>query len=528
MRRYKQANEGIHAPEELKEKAARPGARRPYSRWMGAVAAVLAVAVIGGAAMGSGMFGRPGGEADSPAAYSLGEESRRGGRAATGLYALAVPDYPKMAAYPNYEDFYGDVGGDDKAWEKADQAYNQAYDSWSEDRAALRSGTNYTGLMDEFISRSTAQILAGAGEKNRIYSPLNVYMALSMLAETTGGDTRQQILDLLQADSVETLRQRAAGLWRDNYRDDGVVTSLLANSLWLRDGMTYSQDTLDTLAKDYYAASFSGPMGAEEYNQALRDWINEQTHGLLEKQAQGLEMNSDTVLALASTLYFKAGWKDEFKQDRTKTDTFHAPSGDVDADFMHQTITGSYYWGDNFTAVQLRFQQGGFMWLILPAEGCSVDELLDSGEAMEFLLAPKANQYDDKGNVTREGWAGQKHLDINLSIPKFDVSSDLSLVEGLKALGVTDVFDSTASNFDPLGASTSDPLYVSQVQHAARVKVDEEGCEAAAYTVISIENTAAMMPGDEVDFTLDRPFLFAVTGDSGLPLFVGNVNQPNG
>ena len=307
-----------------------------------------------------------------------------------------------------------------------------------------------------------------------------------------------------------------------------VMGQRLANSLWLRDGMTYSQDTLDTLAKDYYAASFSGPMGAEEYNQALRDWINEQTHGLLEMQAQGLEMNSDTVLALASTLYFKAGWKDEFKQDRTKTDTFHAPSGDVDADFMHQTITGSYYWGDNFTAVQLRFQQGGFMWLLLPAEGCSVDELLDSGEAMEFLLAPKANQYDDKGNVTREGWAGQKHLDINLSIPKFDVSSDLSLVEGLKALGVTDVFDSTASNFDPLGASTSDPLYVSQVQHAARVKVDEEGCEAAAYTVISIENTAAMMPGDEVDFTLDRPFLFAVTGDSGLPLFVGNVNQPNG
>ena len=78
MRRYKQANEGIHAPEELKEKAARPGARRPYSRWMGAVAAVLAVAVIGGAAMGSGMFGRPGGEADSPAAYR--SEERRVGK----------------------------------------------------------------------------------------------------------------------------------------------------------------------------------------------------------------------------------------------------------------------------------------------------------------------------------------------------------------------------------------------------------------------------------------------------------------
>jgi len=34
---------------------------------------------------------------------------------------------------------------------------------------------------------------------------------------------------------------------------------------------------------------------------------------------------------------------------------------------------------------------------------------------------------------------------------------------------------------------------------------------------------------DEIDFVLDRPFLFAITNswrDSGLPLFVGVVNQP--
>ena len=147
---------------------------------------------------------------------------------------------------------------------------------------------------------------------------------------------------------------------------------------------------------------------------------------------------------------------------------------------------------------------------------------------MDFLLAPKYDQYDDKGNVTREGWTGQKYLTINLSMPRFDVSSDLSLIDGLKELGVTDVFDYTISNFDPLGASTDEPLYVTTAQHAARVKVDEEGCEAAAYTVVMMEAGAAMPPDDEVDFTLDRPFLFAVTGDSDLPLFTGVVNQPNG
>ena len=167
------------------------------------------------------------------------------------------------------------------------------------------------------------------------------------------------------------------------------------------------------------------------------------------------------------------------------------------------------------------------MWLILPDEGYTVDGLLRSGEAMDFLLSPKSDRYDDQGNVVREGWTGQKRLTIHLSMPKFDVSSDLDLIDGLKALGVTDVFDPTVSNFDPLEASTDDPLYVSTAQHAARVKVDEEGCEAAAYTVIMVDATGAFMPPDEeVDFILDRPFLFAVTGNNGLPLFTGVVNQP--
>ena len=62
--------------------------------------------------------------------------------------------------------------------------------------------------------------------------------------------------------------------------------------------------------------------------------------------------------------------------------------------------------------------------------------------------------------------------------------------------------------------------------HAARTAIDEEGVTAAAYTLISIEATSAAVPEDEIDFVLDRPFLFAVTGSDGLPLFTGIVNEP--
>ncbi len=516
MKRYQKANEGIHAPDGLKQDAARPTGKARYARWTGAVAAVLAVALLGGTMMWPGAANGP---------TLLSNENGPVVRTAVqpvASQALALAEYPETAPYPKDEDFISPITG-----ELQHQKMNDAWDAWRESMDALSSGIDYTGVLDGFLTASTTQFLSGAGEENRVYSPLNVYMALSMLAETTGENTRQQILDLLQVSSVGDLRERASVLWRDNYRDDGVVTSILANSLWLSDSMTYSKDVLARLAKDYYASSFSGAMGSSEYDQALRDWLNEQTRGLLSQQVEGLSMDPQTVLALASTIYFKATWDDEFQTELTETDTFHAPTGDVDTDFMHRTMATNYYWGDRFAAVELNFRQGGSMWLVLPDEGHTVDELLECGEAMDFLLAEKTGSYDENG-ASKGGWPGKKHLNVNLSMPKFDVSSDLDLIEGLKALGVTDVFDYTAANFDPLEASTNDPLYVSQAQHAARVKVDEEGCEAAAYTIFMVECGAAMPPADEVDFTLDRPFLFAITGDSGLPLFTGVVNQPNG
>ena len=121
-------------------------------------------------------------------------------------------------------------------------------------------------------------------------------------------------------------------------------------------------------------------------------------------------------------------------------------------------------------------------------------------------------------------WQDKKYLIINQSVPKFDVVSDMSLVEELMELGVTDVFDSSKSDFSPLTKDMTE-IYVSQVEHAARVKIDEEGCEAAAYTAIILCG-AAMPPEEEVDFVLNRPFLFAITGTDGLPLFLGVVNQP--
>ncbi len=495
----KQLFDGItHVDEDLIEDAQTAPLKKRSSLWLrwGAMAACLCLVAAGlflhlFPRMGyGGTVSAPGGQEDSvPGAAGIQSE-----------FIAALARYPDRAAYPS-----DDNSGSFNTW-IAD----------AENRLSLAEACR--GSLDSFLTGSIPRFLAESSGENRVYSPINVYMALAMLAETTDGRSRQQILDALGAESIEVLRERVSSLWNACYQDDGITTCLLAGSLWLRNDMNYIQSTLDSLAEHCYASSFRGEMGSDAYNDALQAWLNEQTGGLLKDYASGEKLDPRTVIALATTVYFKGGWGEPFEENGTSSDTFHSPKGDVMCDFMHQTGAGILYRGDGFSAVSKPMRNGDAeMWFILPDEGVSPEALLD-GRFSAFLLAEK--QDSSAGSY----WTDQIHGMIRLSLPRFDVSSYTDLIPGMQAMGITDVFDYTVSDFSPL-TDEADHLFVSEASHAARVKVDEEGVEAAAYTLIDVKATGMLM-GDEIAFTLDRPFLFAVTGADGLPLFAGIVNQP--
>lgn len=410
---------------------------------------------------------------------------------------LAKAAHPQMVQFPSYDEY------------EDDKAYETDYRAWQKTAEAQRRPEGYADSLQPFFAASIPEFLSGHPGENVVYSPLNVYMALAMLAETTGGETRDEILTLLGQDRVEDLRAQASDLWNDNYCDDGAFTSILGSSLWLGESLRYNRKTVDTLAKDYYASVFQGTMGSADYDRQLQTWLDEQTGGLLTEQAQNQRFEPDTVMALATTIYYQARWAAPFSEGATETGIFHSPNGDVECDMMHQTDTMAYGWGEGFSAVERPMERGGSMWLILPDEGVTPEELLRNPQAVQFLLE-------------QEQWENQQQLWVEQTIPRFDVTSVQDLKGGLQKLGVTKVFELGTADFSPM---LEEDAYVSKVQHDARVKIDEEGCEAAAYTLMAMEG-ASEPPEEKVQFVLDRPFLFAITGESGLPLFVGVVNHP--
>ncbi len=373
---------------------------------------------------------------------------------------------------------------------------------------SIRTEIVRTGL-DAFAAQSLPVIFADLNGENRVYSPLNVYMALAMLAEVTDGSSREQLLALLGETDTEALRAEVKALWEASYRDEEQLTILPAASIWLRDDGAYKNDVLQVLADSYYASAFSGTMGDPAYTAALRDWINERTNHLLEEQAGKLSLDPKTVMAIVTTLYFKGRWAEAFDEARTTEELFHALSGDLQTDFMHRGLDMDYYRGAHFSAICLPMHGRAGMWLLLPDEDSSLQALIDSGEAAAFLRDPDA--------------AEGKRCHVQISLPRFDVDSDMDLIGVLQSLGVTEVFGANA-DFSPLSEEMR--LVVDQIQHAARVKIDEEGCEAAAFTAIMVKNAAAVDSLEEVAFVCDRPFFFAVVGDQGQLLFTGAVNTP--
>ncbi|MBR5474700.1 MAG: hypothetical protein IKU83_04745, partial [Lachnospiraceae bacterium] len=295
-------------------------------------------------------------------------------------YAMAQAEYPKMAPYPDEQSFFNDKTGE---WDE--RGFDKAYDAWQKDKKAQQNwaADGYQDGLKEFCEKTMPLFLKSEGE-NRVYSPLNLYLALAMLAEVTDGESRQQVLDLLCVENIETLREKVAALWNVNYCKDGAVTSVLANSLWLDDEIGYNEKTLERLAETYYASAFSGEMGSEEYDQALRDWINAQTGDLLKEQAEGLSMDPRCVLALASTIYFQAKWSNEFYNE-AEPGIFHGAGGDTDCEYLKESQAQNYYWSEQFAAVAKGLEGSGNMWLFLPDEGVTPEDLLADPDVLSLV-----------------------------------------------------------------------------------------------------------------------------------------------
>ncbi len=435
--------------------------RRPNLRWIPAVAAVLAVVLLIGILL-------PGGPSNL--------ENPTTGIGPTHSLPINVPEPNPAAKVISLADY------------------------------SLFTPVEAGGLssdLAQFFQKSMAATLNQKPGENKAYSPANLYLALALLTELTGGD--EELMAVLGVESLEALRDNANRIWNSTYVN-GENKTLLANSLWLDEDLQYDQEIMNTLSRNYFNSAFSGQLGSDGVDQAIRQWINEQTNDLLQEQTKDIQLPPETLFALYSTIYYDVHWADQYYAFNNVQGIFHGTQ-EATITFMRKTETTHYYVGSNFTAITSHLETGD-MWLILPNEGVTPEEVAAGSEYLDFVLGLKKD-------------AGQR-CEANIRLPKFDIQASSSLIGDLQSMGVSKIFEHSDAFADFIESPVG-PVAITAINQATRVMAHEMGITAANYVEIIL--SGAFPPELIIDFTLDRPFLFVVTNQDDLPLFAGIVND---
>ena len=259
---------------------------------------------------------------------------------------------------------------------------------------------------------------------------------------------------------------------------------------------------------------------AEQSRTAINQWVEEQTNQKIQKLLPPGSIGDWTKLILVNAIYFKGDFEFKFDKSRTYKEDFHvSPTQKVQTDMMHSTekygMLHSVTDLKGATALEIPYKgKHVSMIFLLPAIG--VHSLVDLEEAISKVT--------DLNSILKF----EQKSDVEVTLPSFKLESQLNLVEPLKQLGMTDMFDEARADFSGMTGGTNNHLFVSQVVQKAFVEVKEEGTEAAAATFTGFCTSSSYSPPPPPRFTCDRPFMFLIRDNlTGMILFSGQVTDPS-
>lgn len=107
----------------------------------------------------------------------------------------------------------------------------------------------------------------------------------------------------------------------------------------------------------------------------------------------------------------------------------------------------------------------------------------------------------------------------DVKLPRFESDTDIDLKPIMMKLGMPDAFDMLKADF-PYFCNTE--VYIFLMKQVAKIKLDEEGTEAAAVTIIGVNDEASSVGHDYVTFHANHPFLYVISEQqTGAVFFIG-------
>ena len=342
-------------------------------------------------------------------------------------------------------------------------------------------------------------------DENTQLSPLSIYLATSILANATAGETQAELISLLGIDNIDALNDYAGYLYSRYAEDentDGVIT--IGNSIWYDESMctNLKQSYLD-LNSNFYGADIFKTDFDDQAVSYMNSWVKDKTRGLIPKIIDRFDPLS--IFYIVNALSFMQTWSEEYSY---KTDNFTlSDSSTKELDFIKSKI-GVYYKSDLANSFRMYFKNTRFSFI----------GILPNGNLNSYL------NYFDKNELYTLMTNSVSDSDVYTSVPKFSSEKKFSLVDTYKKLGVNKIFNIQESDFSGF---SDDDIFTSDIIHQSNFSLDKNGVKMAAVTVIS--NCATSMPVDKPDIYiyLNRPFIYGIIDNQyNVPIYLGICNNP--
>ena len=399
---------------------------------------------------------------------------------------------PKVPCICDYEELHS-VNGKDFYFSASDFNTPKEIELADGEQELINSNNDFAFSLFREARRDTSCVL----------SPLSITYALGLLNNGADGQTLQEINHTLGfgeagADAINAFCHK---MLKESNTLDPKTKALLANTVFVNEGLGYRlQEGFIDKANTYYDAQ---PQNRDfndgETMGVINQWASDHTMGMIPTVLDSLSFNPYAVSYLLNALYFKGTWSSPFRKEMTQDEPF---GGGPEVPMMHKMGADfQYAENDFYQAVVLPYGNGAYkMTIFLPREDKTVGEVLET--------------------LNGSNWQPKYEIrELDLKLPRFETNTNQGLVKIMSDLGMPKAFTDNAEF--PYFCNV--PVCISQMFQVAKIKLDEEGTEAAAVTVIGIETTG--LPSPPTPFYANRPFLYIISEQStGTIFFIGQYS----
>ena len=370
----------------------------------------------------------------------------------------------------------------------------------SEAQKQMRDSNN------EFAWRLFQTMQEQKGDSSTVLSPISVTYLLGMLNAGAAGTTRDEITAVLGfGNDPNAVNEFCKKMIDEAPNVDPAATVKIANCIDVNSSMGLSllKQYVNDM-KNYYNAQIDAlDFTKSSTLDKINSWCSKNTNGMIPSILD--KINPAAAMYLLNAIYFNADWTEKFDVNDTRNSSFTKADGSVVTQpLMHRKAVALCCESDLCSMLRIPFGSGAYdMYVMLPAEGKTVNDLIR--EMTQQTLTDHLNA----GNMTAH--------EIDILLPKFEIVSDIDLVDILKSMGIQEAFDRDAADFSNM---SNIDLYVSIIRQKAKIEVNEDGAKASAVTIAeTLFTSAGPQEYQKSEFHANRPFLYLILEESTHSIF---------